>query len=101
MVYLVQCLCPARHCITALAFEPDGDLKPETAEESLKALTELALARSAMNPWCAICRARSSTWVYECARTRFRTMAEARPELKRLEAEQAQARSMFEGPGRN
>ena len=48
------------------------------------------------NPWCGICRARECTWTYEDKPTKFATMEEALPELRRLEAEQAHFRSVLQ-----
>ena len=56
---IVQCLCgPARHCITALAYEPHtGDMTEENAAGRLEQLVDKAIGERLINPWCAICRA--------------------------------------------
>ena len=56
----------------------------------------MKLARRELNPWCGLCRTRSDTWKFELARTRWRTMAEALPELNELEAENAVARALLD-----
>lgn len=37
------------------------------------------LLQGHMNPWCAICSAEAAGWRYELGRTRFTTIAEAKP----------------------
>jgi hypothetical protein len=50
VIYIVQLLCPQRHCIVGLAFK-DDELTFEAAKKVLKAeLVELKV-----NPWCGIC----------------------------------------------
>jgi hypothetical protein len=88
-VWITQCLCPQRHCILAAAGQADSR---SAAEATLKAplveqIAEL-LATRELNPWCGLCGRMAGTWRYELARTRFRTMDEAWPELKKLESEQ-------------
>jgi hypothetical protein len=95
-VWIVQCLCPARHCILANAGTADG---AEDAKENLEgplreAIGEM-LASGVFNPWCGLCKARSETWRYEARRTQFATMAEAMPHLKRLEDVQRIAAAVF------
>ena len=90
-VYVVQCLCPQRHCIAAIAYEAD-----EPSEEHLVAFKDTiaaCIAKGAIVPWCGICKSRE--WVYETGKTRYRTMEEAREPFAALAAEQAQAREFF------
>ena len=95
-VWMTQCLCPQRHCILATMGEAAGRAAArETIEEPLRARVADLLATRELNPWCGLCGARSTTWRYELARTRWRTMAEAMPEAKRLEAENAVARALL------
>jgi hypothetical protein len=88
-VWITQCLCPQRHCILASAGEADSQ---STADATVKApLVErvaVLLARGVLDPWCGLCGSRSETWTYELARTRYRNMEEAVPELKKAESEQ-------------
>lgn len=93
-IRLVQCLCPARHCITALAFAPAA-MDDATAIRRLRAGVEAAIAAGALDPWCALCGSRD--WRYEVGRTRFRTMEEARPALEEMEARQAATRAWILG----
>ncbi len=83
-VWIAQCLCPARHCIMAAAF--DVSEKPAAAAiDELNQQIRTLLDARAINPWCGICR--SSERHCEAAPTRFASMAEAWPELLRLQRE--------------
>jgi hypothetical protein len=95
-VWIAQCLCPQRHCILAASGEADSEPLAEEAVAAplRKAVGEL-LQSAAVNPWCGLCRAPAESWIYELRRTRFQTMAEAAPELKRLEREMAVARQLM------
>ena len=66
---IVQCLCgPARHCITALAYEPHtGDMTEENAAGRLEQFVDKAIAERLINPWCAICRAKRERWYSKTA----------------------------------
>jgi hypothetical protein len=111
-VRIVQCLCPARHCIVAIAYEPGKSTAPdpdspdlrtvltrENASGHLRRRVELLLAMQAMNPYCGICGARE--WTYEDRPTGFETMAEAMPHLEKSEAEQRQTAALLKRHGRN
>ena len=90
-VYLIQCLCPQRHCIAAIAYEAD-----EPSEEYLvvfKTTVAQSIAGGNVDPWCGICKSRD--WHCETGKTPYRTMEEAREPLAALAAEQAQAREFF------
>ena len=95
-VWIVQCLCPDRHCILAAADVADGaDAAEGQIAEPFRDTVRAMLRDGAINPWCGLCRAPAFSWRYECRRTKFATMAEAQPEFARLEAEQAATRAMF------
>ena len=88
-VWITQCLCPQRHCIMATMGEAAGRAAArETIEAPLIERIAVKLATRELNPWCGLCGARSGTWKFELARTRWRTMTEAMPEAKQLEGEQ-------------
>lgn len=98
-VRILQVLCgPLRHCIVAIAYEPfqtmagtyeDFEpLTPETSAPVARKLVQKMLDAKAIDPWCALCREPAALWRYEDMPTRFKTMAEARPELERLQREQ-------------
>jgi hypothetical protein len=95
-VWIAQCVCPSRHCIAAAYAEADGPLAAEReVRRPLVTAVCLALFAGEVNPWCGLCGAASSAWNYELARSRFSTMAEAEPEMKRLAAEQAKVRRAY------
>jgi len=94
MVHIVQCLCPSRHCIMAISYDPAGpnsQIKtPEEGIETLKRMVDTAINGLLVDPWCGICKSR--TFSYEDGETRWRTLEEARPYLEASEAEQANVR---------
>jgi hypothetical protein len=107
MIRITQCLCPSRHCILAFAYVPgisaaqrdfgstdDITLTEANAAAYLKSMVEGLIERRAVNPWCGICNSRKLS--YEDRATSFRTMEEARPELERLQAENARARMLLQ-----
>ena len=96
MVYIVQCGCPKRHCMVAAAYEPTAERTPAHMESFLRTKVTDMIARKVFNPYCGICGAGSETFRYESGVTRFGSMEEALPELRRLEAEQARARSVIQ-----
>lgn len=94
-VWIAQCLCPQRHAIMASSGEAQDEQDAAPLGELLRTEIDKALQSRVINPWCGLCRAKSETWHYELGRTRFRTMAEAEPHLKKAEAEQLLARLLF------
>jgi hypothetical protein len=94
-VWIVQCLCPARHCIAAVTAEADSIEGARPIERELRRQLDEMMIAGAINPWCGLCGAERPTWRYETARTRFATMAEAQPELERSQAEQAVVNALF------
>jgi hypothetical protein len=94
-VWIAQCLCPQRHAILAASGEADDREAAEDAVLSpLRDHVEALLTAGTLNPWCGLCKSASPSWTYELGRTRFRSMEEAMPALKRSEAEQALTRAM-------
>lgn len=90
-VYLTQILCPHRHSILAIAFESEGasaDLveKQKELERQFRELVDAGLA----SPWCRLCRSRELKC--ETTRSPFRTIEEALPLLRYLEARRAMIR---------
>ena len=79
----MQCLCPSRHCLLAIAYEEGGDLTPESASKGLKALVEINCQQGLMNPWCGICGSRDLK--YEDGVTRYQSIEEAKPHLEETE----------------
>lgn len=88
-VWICQCLCPERHCLLAVAGEAGDEHEAALLLElPLRGQVRALIDEGSVNPWCRLCAAPPETWRYEIGRTRFRSMAEALPELQRAEAEQ-------------
>lgn len=86
-VLLLQCLCPARHCVLAFA----GEAPPATVESmtaAARAGVEAAIAAGKMRPVCALCQAPRELWSFEVAELPDHTLAEVLPALQQQEAEQ-------------
>jgi len=96
-VWIAQCLCPARHAILAVAGEAEEETASQTLLVPLREEIALLLASGTINPFCGICLSPDDTWKYEVGRTRFRTMDEAKPSLRKSEAEQAEVRRFMDG----
>ena len=92
-VYIIQCLCPNRHAIYGIAYEPE-QLSHDVAMTGFQQLIADWIANKYMNPWCGICESR--VWTYEQKPTKYQTMEEAKPELKRLELEQMLSRMQID-----
>jgi hypothetical protein len=88
-VWMAQCLCPRRHAIAMVALEFESQAEAEA--KLLPALRDkiAELLATGFNPWCGLCGAVQADWKHEVARTRFRTIDEALPEMQRLATEQA------------
>lgn len=96
VVWIAQCLCPDRHCILANAGTGgNGANGGAVIEAALGLAIATMLRKGELNPWCGLCHAKAETWRLETRRTRFATMAEAMPELRRLEAEQVATSAIF------
>lgn len=93
-VWLVQLLCPERHCIMGMAYE-EGDpvLTKEKCEEGIWTLMKHAGLRQR----CGICG--SKQLVTEAAPTRFMSMSEAAPHLKAMEAANLLSRAELDAMG--
>lgn len=94
-VWIAQCLCPARHAIVAMSGEAEDEVAAAAISQATREQVERMLNSGAINPWCGLCGAASETWRYELGRTRFTTMAEAAPDLRANEAEQAVTRAVL------
>jgi hypothetical protein len=104
MVRIVQCLCPARHCIMGIAYEPgtaaggsgmdDIALDESNASAFLRSIVEQAIANKTINPWCHICHSKER--LYEDAVSKFKTIEEAQPELERLERANLRSRGLID-----
>ncbi len=91
---IVQLLCPARHCILALAYDSlDGEPLPEMAS-----LIQEQFAKGPFPPYCELCRSRS---LYaEDAALKFSTLAEAMPFLMESHRQQLATRQFVAGQAR-
>ena len=90
-VYLVQCLCPSRHCIMAsptVLPAQAAESEQETAKEPLRTLLTEAINGRLINPWCELCKAPAKDWRYEIGRTKWETLEEAMPHLREEERKQ-------------
>lgn len=97
-VRIIQLLCPARHCMMAVAYESaTGEALPDKMQ-AFQESVKIGFGARVFNPWCGICR--SHQLVYEDGATIFKTMEEAMPFLREMEKRQAWTRKFFEG-GRN
>lgn len=92
-VYIIQCLCPNRHCIYGIAYDPE-EIAHDVVMTGFQQLIQDWISDKAMNPWCGICESRNFT--YEQCRTKFQTMEEARAELKKLELENLVSRLLID-----
>ena len=90
-VYLIQCLCPQRHCIVGITYEAGGPSNERLA--AFRLVVAQLIEEKTINPWCGICDSRD--WHYEMAKTRYRTMEEAEGPLAEAQAAQAAAREFF------
>jgi hypothetical protein len=86
-IWISQWLCPERHCSIASAWDDQETTRQEVEERGQRLYRE-----GKVNPWCGIC---GQDLKVEHGRTRFKTMAEAEPELRRLERENALARRLL------
>jgi purine-nucleoside phosphorylase len=98
VIYIAQCLCPSRHCIAALAFDP-RDTTPEAATELLRMTIEDHIRRQVINPWCGLCHSRD--FLYDAQPTRFKSMDEAKPYLLELERRQLSLAALVGGAAQN
>jgi hypothetical protein len=90
VIHLVQCLCPKRHCIFAIAFV-HPEVTDEEATKIAKAQWQEGVESGGLNPWCALCN--SQDMRFEVGQTRFGTMAEAMPHLEEMQREQIATRA--------
>jgi hypothetical protein len=91
-VYLVQYLCPQRHCILAVAYE-EGSGSFEESQGQIR----LAMQAAGVNPWCGICGSRELH--FEEGRTPFQSLEEAMNPLLSGEKAQAESRQALDALG--
>lgn len=73
-VYLVQLLCPERHCVLAAAFE-EGENTPDKVIAEMKE----QMKQNNINPWCGLCGSPKLT--FETAPTKYDSLQAAAPVL--------------------
>lgn len=84
-IYLVQCLCPKRHAISASLVEDPDNLSQEQLDgrygPSMQELLNSAIGSQSsaklLNSWCPVCKAERETWTIETRMTKFKDMVEA------------------------
>lgn len=82
MIYIIQCLCPQRHAIMAVAYDPE-ELPHDVAMATFQQQIEEWVSKQVIDPWCGICHSRE--WRYERAKSKYKTMDEAGAELSKME----------------
>lgn len=82
MIYICQLLCKQRHCMIAVAFDGAATSIAD-GEQAVNNQWEL-MVKTGIPARCRICG--SEQFHFETGRTRFRTMEEAEPALRKLEA---------------
>jgi hypothetical protein len=92
LIHIVQCLCPQRHTISAVLYDP-AEPRENSATDLLRESVEGAIKSGLLNPWCGICSSRDFT--YEDRATRFETMEEALRVAKEMEKEQLRMAAYF------
>lgn len=96
-VWIAQYLCGRqRHAILAAAGEADdgADAEAKVATPLRDQVAEL-LGGKLLNPWCGLCGTTRDEWIVELQPTRFATLDEALPALRRTEAEQIATNAAF------
>jgi hypothetical protein len=83
MIHIVQCMCPCRHAIFAIAYDEKA-IDTETATRGFAALVEGMIETNTIRRRCSICH-KDVEFHYEDGVTKFQTMEEAMPHLKCLE----------------
>ena len=89
MIWITQWLCPNRHCAIAVAWDDQ-----KTTSEEVEYQGEQTFTQHVLNRWCGIC---GGSLQLEHGRTKFNTMDEALPHIKKIEKANLQARSIIGG----
>jgi hypothetical protein len=90
MIHIIQCLCPQRHCVLAVAYDP-ADMNGAEAMLLLKEGIESMIFRGIIDPWCGLCD--SCEFHYEDNATVWASMEEAKPKLEKQQAAQMAMRA--------
>jgi len=86
MIWLAQYLCPDRHCVIGMAYDPDNH-----SREAIEQMLDSVFTVGAVNRWCGLCG--SKKLAVEHAATPFRTMDEAEPVLEKEQGKQMATRA--------
>ena len=92
-VWLLQCLCPARHCLLGVAYEDTLLGTPEAAAAAIRGV-ESVFNEGTLDRWCGICGSREIH--YETGRMPYQTLKEAMGPLREAEAANLATRAMIE-----
>ena len=95
MIHIIQLLCPQRHAIFAVSYDP-LEMPDDVALLTFQSTIEGWIKDQTINPWCGICGAKQGQWSYEQRSTKFKTMEEAMPELKKGEMNQMISRALID-----
>jgi len=87
-VWLMQLLCPKRHCILAAPYDPT-----RTSVANLQHDAQQFMLQEALNPWCALCG--STDLTFEHTETPFHSLTDIEPLLRDLAEAQAQTNKQF------
>jgi hypothetical protein len=92
-VRIIQLLCPQRHCVAAVAYQSiDGN--PSLMHlRAMMISIEMMVEAGQMSATCGLCGA--SDLKPEDAPTRYETLDEARPELLKMQADNAATAAMW------
>ena len=93
-IHLIQCLCPERHAIMAVMYDPER-ISAEGALAGFQQVVELALQQKVIRQRCEICK-RDVEFHYEDAVTKFNSIEEAAPLARQIEAQQLATRRFFD-----
>lgn len=93
-IKITQLLCPLRHCILALAFNP-----ADNSEDDAKTIINAGIEDLNLNRFCGICG--SSDLQFETNATNFDTIAEATPTLLEEQRKNIEAGAFFQNMRRN
>lgn len=89
-VWIVQLLCPERHAIMAAPYEKTNESEASEIAAGIK--TEMA--KTGVRWECAICK--STHLKFEEGATRFMSLAEAMPHMKKVEVENILSRIILD-----
>lgn len=88
-IKIMQLLCPMRHCLVGLAYDPETTTNKEAVELLKKGIKAMNL-----NRWCGLCGSRNLC--FETGATVFDSMAEAGKFLVAEEKKNLATRAIFD-----